>query len=78
MERLFRGMRRIAPERVLMCSRDVMVARSNRQPVLISVNPDLQQQQQRTAVWSGRPLRLATSGVSEDTEIDQTAAVRPA
>jgi len=75
LERLFRGFRRISPDRVLMCSRDVMVIRSAREPVVITVSPEAQQ---RTAAWNGRSLRLATSTVSEDTEIDQTAAVRTA
>jgi uncharacterized protein YrrD len=75
LERLFRGPRRIVPDRVLMCSRDVMLIRSSRPPVVITVKPEAQEQ---TTAWRGRPLRLATSTVSEDTEIDQTAAVRPA
>jgi uncharacterized protein YrrD len=74
LERLFRGPRRIAPDRVLMCSRDVMVIRSARPAVVISVTPDLQQ---RAGDLRTRPLRLAPS-VAEDTEIDQTAAVRTA
>jgi len=75
LERLFRGPRRVPPDRVLMCSRDVMIIRSARQPVVITVSPE---SQQRTAAWQGRSLRLATATVSEDTEIDQTAAVRTA
>jgi len=74
MERLFRGPRRIAPDRVLMCSRDVMLIRSARPSVVITVNPEARQ---HAPEWRGRPLRLATS-VSEDTEIDQTAPVRTA
>ena len=74
LERLFRGHRRIVPDRVLMCSRDVMVTRSTRPPVVITVKPEAHQ---RTSDWHTEPMRLPTT-VSEDTEIDQTAAVRSA
>jgi sporulation protein YlmC with PRC-barrel domain len=46
-QRLFKGPSRIAPERILLCSREIMLVRRAQTPVVISVRPD----SESTVAW---------------------------
>jgi len=68
LERLFKGPRRIQPDRILLCSREIMLVRREQAPVLVTVRPDIES----TVAWREQ----ATAPLPTDSPAQPTGADR--